>query len=184
MKNLLVFRIIGIIVATSLLAACGQASQPTTNTAPPAVSAPAAIMPESPNPTPAIPNAKGPDACTFLTKEDVSQVLGVTVDAGTLTGLGGVCTYTTKDASIDLTVTHTGGAKYLEGIKATVGDTIFVVTGVGDEAYYNTNSSTLVFRKGDAAYLISYADLSHSLTDEDKQAKQKALAVQMLTHLP
>jgi hypothetical protein len=183
MKNLLVFRIIGIFVATSLLAACGQTSQPTTNPAPPAVSAPAAVATDNPNPAPASSSTKV-DACLLLTKDDVNQVLGQPVDAGVSKGLGGVCTYTTKDASIDLTVTHSGGAKYLEGIKATVGDTIFVVTGVGDEAYYNTNSSTLVFRKADAAYLISYADLSHSLTDEDKQAKQKALAVQMLTHLP
>jgi hypothetical protein len=184
MKNLLVFRIIGILVATSLLAACSSVSQPSTNPAPPAVSAPAAIVPESPNPTPAIPNAKGPDACTFLTREDVSKVLGVTVDAGTLTGLGGVCTFTTKDVSIDLTVIHTGGAKYLEDLKAKIGDTILAMDGVGDAAVYNTFASSLIFSKGDAAYLIGLSDLTHSLTDEDKQAKQKALAAQMLTHLP
>jgi hypothetical protein len=183
MKNLLVFRIIGILVATSLLAACGSVSQPTTNPAPPAVSAPAAVATDNSNPAPASSSAKA-DACLLLTKDDVSQVLGVTVDASTLTGLGGVCTYTTKDVTIDLTVIHTGGAKYLEDLKAKVGDTILAMDGVGDAAVYNTFASSLIFSKGDAVYLIGYADLSHSLTDEDKQAKQKALAIQMLTHLP
>jgi hypothetical protein len=184
MKRLFVFRFIGILAATSLLAACGSVNQPTTNPVPLAGAPVAPAAANNSNPTPAIPNAKGPDACTFLTREDVSQVLGVTVDAGTLTGLGGVCTYTTKDVSIDLTVTHTGGAKYLEGLKAKVGDTILAVNGVGDAAVYNTFASSLIFSKGDAAYLIGMNDLTQSLTSEDKQAKQQALAMQMLTHLP
>jgi thioredoxin 1 len=125
------------------------------------------------------------DACILLTKDDVSKALGVTVDTIESKGLGGVCSYKTKNLSIDLTVLHTGGIKYLNDTIAKIGDLALQVPGLGDQAFYNTNSivNALFVRKGDAAYLISVNASGQTLTPPDVQAKEKALAVQLLSHL-
>jgi hypothetical protein len=125
------------------------------------------------------------DACTLLTKEDVNKALGVTVDTIESKGLGGVCSYKTKNLSIDLTVLHTGGTKYLNDTIAKIGNLALLVPGLGDQAFYNTNSivNALFLRKGDAVYLISVSASGQTLTPADLQAKEKALAVQLLSHL-
>jgi len=124
------------------------------------------------------------DACTLLTKDEVSKVLGQTVDEVTGKGLGGVCSYKTKDLSFDLTVSASGGIKYLQDTRAKIGDNALDVPGLGDGAFYNTFSNTLFLRKGDAVYLFNLYDSSMQLSTEDVQAKQKALAEQLLSHLP
>jgi hypothetical protein len=48
------------------------------------------------------------------------------------------------------------------------------VPGLGDEAFFNVNSSTLFVRKGEAMYLLSYLD--SMVTQEDKIAKDSILA--------
>jgi hypothetical protein len=187
MKKLVTIRFIGIFLGASLLAACGTAAMPTTNPAAPAAAAVATVAQaatDNPNPAPANSNPQKADACTFLSKDEVGQVLDQPVTDAVSSGLGGVCTYTSKDASVDLTITHTGGMKYMQGMMSKVGDTILAVNGVGDSAVYNTFSSTLIFSKGDAAYLIGYSDLTHAMTTDDIQAKQKALAAVLLSHLP
>jgi hypothetical protein len=129
-------------------------------------------------PTVASPSATKADACTYLTQDDVSKALGITAAAGVSSGLGGVCMYTTTDLKVELTVTHTGGTQYLAAL---------VVPGLGDQAFFNTNSvvNALLLRKGDAAFIISVSDLTYTTyTPEDLQAKEKALAEQMLTHIP
>jgi hypothetical protein len=125
------------------------------------------------------------DACTLLTKEDVNKVLGVTVDTIESKGLGGVCSYKTTNLSIDLTVLHTGGTQYLNDTISKIGNLALLVPGLGDQAFYNTNSivNALFVRKGDAAYLISVSASGQLLTPADVQAKEKALAVQLLSHL-
>jgi len=127
------------------------------------------------------------DACTYLTQDDVSKALGITVDAGVSSGLGGVCTYTTTDLNAELTVTHTGGIKYLADTLVKLGDLALVVPGLGDQAFFNTNSfiNALFVRKGDVAFIISVSDLTYTtFTPEDLQAKEQALAEQMFTHIP
>jgi hypothetical protein len=127
------------------------------------------------------------DACTYLTQDDVSKALGITVDLGVSSGLGGVCTYTTTDLKVDLTVTHSGGTKYLADTLVKLGDLALVVPGLGDQAFFNTNSfvNALLVRKGDVAFIVSVSDLTHTtFTPEDLQAKEKALTEQMFTHLP
>jgi hypothetical protein len=187
MKKPVMIRYIGILVGASLLAACGTAAMPTTNPTAPVTAAVASVVAaatDNPNSAPANSSSQKADACTFLSKDEVGQVLGQPVTDAVSSGLGGVCTYTSKDASVDLTVTHTGGIKYLEGLKAKIGDTILAVDGVGDAAVYNTFSSGLIFSKGDAAYIIGFSDLTHVMTPDDIQAKQKALAAVLLSHLP
>jgi hypothetical protein len=138
-------------------------------------------------PTVASPSATKADACTYLTQDDVSKALGITAAAGVSSGLGGVCMFTTTDLKVELTVTHTGGTQYLADTLASLGDLALVVPGLGDQAFFNTNSvvNALLFRKGDAAFIISVSDLTYTTyTPEDLQAKEKALAEQMLTHIP
>jgi hypothetical protein len=137
--------------------------------------------------TVASPSTTKADACTYLTQDDVSQALGVTASAGVSSGLGGVCTYTTTDLSVEFTVFHTGGTQYLADGLVKLGDLALVVPGLGDQAFFNTNSfvNSLLVRKGDAAFIFSVSDLTYTTyTLEDLQAKEKALAEQMFTHLP
>jgi hypothetical protein len=123
------------------------------------------------------------DACSLLAKEDVGKVLGQAVDEVIGKGMGGVCTFNTKNSRFELTVTHTGGTQYIQGIRAKLGQSALDYPGLGDEALYNPFSYTLILRKGDAAYLINFYDSSHQLSDEDKQAKQKALAQLLVSKL-
>jgi len=128
-------------------------------------------------------NTSSTGACTILTQADVAKALGLTVDTAVESGLGGVCTYTTTDLTIDLTVSHTGGIKYGQETLAKLGDLALVVPGLGDQAFINTNVNTLFVLKGDGAYLISVSDSSYKLTTEDLQALEKAIGEQLISNL-
>jgi hypothetical protein len=127
------------------------------------------------------------DACTLLTKDDVSTALGMPVDTATSSGLGGVCTYTAGNLKIEFTKAgQTGGKKAMETTLTNLGDLALVVPGLGDQAFYNTNSGNALFLlKGDAEYLFNISDLNYqSLDPTDVQAKEKVIAEQLLSHLP
>jgi hypothetical protein len=124
------------------------------------------------------------DACSLLTQDDVSKAIGVAVDNVTPSGMGGVCNYSTANLKMDLTVSNSGGVKYLQDTLMKLGADAVDVPGLGDGALFNPNSSMLMVVKGDAVYLFSYSDSSQQLTQEDIQAKEKALADQMLSRLP
>jgi len=185
MKKLITLRIAVLLLGVSLLAACGQTAIPTKNSLGPTVATPtvAPVATSIPQLTPTSPIAVKADACTLLTQADVSKVLGQAVDAGTSKGLGGVCSYSTNNISIDLTVSHTGGIKFMQDTRAKLDQSALDVPGLGDEAFYNVNSYTLFVRKGDAVYMFNYTDSSSQLTQEDRLAKEKALAEQLLSHL-
>ena len=130
------------------------------------------------------PNPKSSSsACALLAKGDVSKVLGQTVEEAAEKGLGGVCSYNTRNSRFELTVTRSGGTQYMQGLRAKLGQSVLDFPGLGDEAFYNPYSYTLIVRKGDAAYLINFYDSSHQLSDKDKQAKQKALAQLLVSKL-
>ena len=136
---------------------------------------------------PAGSSANTAEACKLLPKDDVSKVLGVPVLKAELSGLGGVCTYTTSNLKIDFTTTgYTGGIKAMNTTLANLGDLALVVPGLGDLAFYNTNSAnTLFVLKGDAEYLFSMSDLNFQELDPVVvQATEKALAEKMLGNLP
>lgn len=185
MKNQGTFLFVALVLAGSLLAACGQASAPS---AIPSASSDASPATVTANPSDLNPSPQEADACSLLTKDSVGKVLGETVEDATPKGLGGVCSYTTKTLSVDLTVVTSGGTAYLQQTQAKIGDLALVVPGLGDEAFYNTNSfvNTLFVRKGDAVYLIDVMNQpsSQELSPEDVRAKEKALAEQLLSNLP
>jgi len=126
------------------------------------------------------------DACTLLTKEDVSKVIGLPVLTAEASGLGGVCTYKTDKLGIDFTLSHTGGIKAMNTTLTNLGDLALVVPGLGDLAFYNTNSANALFvLKGDAEYLFSMSDLTFQPLDPSYvQTTEKALAEQLLSNLP
>jgi hypothetical protein len=181
------FWMISILESVVLLAsACGSAASPTTApvaAAPTSESAAAATQGSAP----AGSSANTPDPCTLLTKDDVSKVLGVPVLTAELSGLGGVCTYTTSNLKIDFTTTgQMGGIQAMNTTLTNLGALALVVPGLGDQAFYNTNSANALFvLKGDAEYLFSMSDLNYQELDPAVvQATEKALAEQMLSNLP
>jgi predicted small secreted protein len=191
MKKSKLFLFVALLLGASLLVACGQTAAPTGNT----VQATVAPVQATVAPVPATvasvaannSNPSGSDACTLLTKDDVSKVLGAPVDTATGSGLGGVCTYTSKNLKIDFTVAgHTGGAKAMATTLARLGDIALVVPGLGDQAFYNTDSANGLFvLKGDAEYLFNMSDVTYQPLDPAVvQTTEKALAVQLLSHLP
>jgi hypothetical protein len=185
MTKLIPFRLVILLVGASFLAACAPAAQPT---AIPVVPVTGTTPIPAAKSNPASPNAGKPttkvDACVLLSKDDVSKALGQPAGEGVSKGLGGVCSYQSNTLSIDMTVLHSGGTKYIQQSRAKLGADALDMPGVGDEAFYNPNSFTLLFRKGDGAYLIFLSDSSKEITEADRQAKEKALGLQMLSHLP
>jgi hypothetical protein len=90
--------------------------------------------------------------------------------------------------SIEFTIAgHTGGAKAMATQLQRLGDLAQVVPGLGDQAFYNTNSavaSPLFLLKGDAEYLFSMSDTTYQPLDPAMvQATEKALAEQLLINL-
>jgi hypothetical protein len=176
-----------------LAAACGGPVTPSADLVETSGDVPAASVPVAAATqvsAPVLPPSKYPDACTVLTQDAVSKVLGTTVDTAVSSGLGGVCTYTSASASlkIDFTIAgHTGGAKAMDTQLARLGDLALVIPGLGDQAFYNTNpdaGSPLFLLKGDAEYLFSMSDLNYQPLDPSViQATEKALAEQLLSNL-
>jgi hypothetical protein len=116
----------------------------------------------------------------------VGKVFGQAVEDAAGKGLGGVCEYTAKNLSFSLTAIHSGGAKYMKDTRTKLADLALDVPGLGDGAFYNTNSiSNILFvGKGDAVYLLYFHDSSQELSQDDRLAKEKALAEVLLSHLP
>jgi hypothetical protein len=188
-------RWLGMLIAISsiafLAAACGSSATPSADLVAasgnlPATSALVAVDTQAP--TSASPSSDSAEACNLLKKDDVSKVLGTPVDSAVASGLGGVCTYTSKNLSIEFAIAgHTGGAKAMATQLQRLGDLAQVVPGLGDQAFYNTNSavaSPLFLLKGDAEYLFSMSDTTYQPLDPAMvQATEKALAEQLLINL-
>lgn len=201
MKKPGTIQLIIILLSASLLAACAQSTAPNTNPSLPTVNVPVSAPTLVPNAVSATPptvtpiatvnskssavssTASNADACTLLTKDDVSKVFGQAVDTVTGKGLGGVCDYTAKNLSFSLTVIHSGGTKYVNDTRTKLGSSALDVPGLGDEGLYNVNSYTLFVRKGDSVYLITYYVSGVQLTDKDRLAKETALAQQLISRL-
>jgi hypothetical protein len=185
MKKLFLIRFGILILGASLLAACGQAVAPSANPVVPVTGATSVPAAKS-NPAPATGNSASTkvEACVLLPKEDVSAVLGQPVGSAESKGGGDLCSYTANNISVDLTVLHSGGTKYLQQILTKLGSDAVNTPGIGDQAFYNPFSYSLIFRKGDSAYMIFLLDTTKTIGEEDRQAKEKGLAMKMLSHLP
>ena len=131
------------------------------------------------------PQSNAADPCILLTQDDVSKVLGEAVLTAEGSGLGGVCTYKTSNLGIDFTLSNTGGIKAMNTTLTNLGDLALVVAGLGDQAFYNTNSASALFvLKGDAEYLFQMSDLNYQPLDPAYiQATEKALAERLLSKL-
>jgi hypothetical protein len=172
-------------------AACGSSTLTPATLAPstqnPAATSAAVIIP-SLEPTQAGPasNSASIDICATLTNEDISQALGVKADSVQRSSTGGVCNYTSANLSMDLTYSHTGGVKAMNTTLANLGDMAQVVPGLGDQAFYNTNSANALFvLKGDGEYLFQLSDLTYQPLDPTiVQAAEKALAEILVSKLP
>lgn len=202
MKNLGTMRFVIMLLGASLLAACGQAAAPNANPSAPTVSVPvsaptngsvvsvptvAPLATVNPRSSATSSTSLSADACTLLTKDEVSKVFGQAVETVTGKGLGGVCAYNAKNLNFELTVVHSGGAKYMKDARTKLGDLALDLPSVGDGSFYNTNSfiNTLFLGKGDAVYLIDVKNVpsNHEITPEDVRAKEKALAQQLISRL-
>lgn len=201
MKKIMMIRILVFLFGASLLAGCAQAALPNANLTVPAVSAPVSAPTVAPVATanqkaPAVsaptvaPLATAPskssstsstDACFLLTNADVNKVLGHTFEPVTGNGKYGVCAYTFQLSRVDLTISNTGGTSSMKITRTRLAEMALDVPRLGDEAFYNVNSSTLFVRKGDAEYALSYLD--SMVTQEDKIAKEKVLAGLLLGRL-
>jgi hypothetical protein len=117
----------------------------------------------------------------------VGKVLGETVETVTPKGLGGDCAYDTANLTFELTAFHTGGTDYLKSVRSKIGDLLLEAPGLGDEAFYNTNSivNTLFLRMGDAAYLLDVVNKpsGNEISPEAVRAMEKALAEQLVSNL-
>jgi hypothetical protein len=180
MKKTTPFLFVVLLLGASLLAACGQTGTPGTGAV-----VPAATDSSQSSGSNSIPSSS--DACSLVPKDAVSQVLGQAVVAVTPKGLGGDCLYTAASLSFELTFFTSGGTQYMQDTRAKLGDLALDVPGLGDEAFYNTNSfvNTLMVRKGDAVYLVDVmnAPSSQELSPDGVRAMEKALAEQLLSNL-
>jgi hypothetical protein len=199
MKKIMMIHIATILLGASLLAACGQVALQNVNPTVPAVSAPVSAPTVAPvatanqsattvnKPTPhATATSKSSstsstDACVLLTNADVNKVLGHTFVPVAGNGQDGMCRYNFQLTSVDLTITLTEGTRVMKTNRTRLADMALNVSGLGDEAFFNINSSTLFVRKGEALYMISYLD--SMVTQDDKVAKVSTLAKLLLSRL-
>lgn len=160
-----------------LVSACGGSAAKLPAEAPAAVPTTASAAN-----SPASSNSNTQNACDLLSKDDVGKILGQDVVDAVESGMGGVCTFTTKDLTFILTVSSTGGIKFMPETLAKLGDVAQVVTGLGDQAFYNLDSNTLFALKGDAVFLFNLHNSNYQYP-EDGQAIQKTLAEQLISNL-
>jgi len=135
------------------------------------------------------PSAAG-DACSLLTQDQVSTVLGVPVGAGKLISLNNprMCGWSVPGGSTltakSVVLTISTMKSFAQGKTPIPGVTKSHISGVGDEAYYVTSAglgTTLNVRKESTAFSISVKGSGFSV--EQIKAKEKTLAQTILTSL-
>ena len=125
------------------------------------------------------------DSCTWLSKDDISNALGVTTASVMSQSAGNTCTYTTTTLSVQLTVEQTGGKKYMKDTLAQIGGFAVTVQGLGDQAFYNIDApvNSLAVLKGDSVYSFVAKDSSQQLAAADLRMVERAVADQLISHL-
>lgn len=145
-----------VVLLAALVSACGPKSVPTpsgktSNPASAPTTAPTAAT--NSNPADNNANASGLDPCSFLTKDEASQVLGQSVtDVHVEYDIN--CFYrAANQLQVVVSVYQTGGVNLLKTSLQQFPDAQ-QVPGLGDEAIY-TRDGRLQVRKGDAAFIIA-----------------------------
>jgi hypothetical protein len=182
------FLFAAVLLGSNLLAACGQAANP---------SAPAVAPLATANPLSTDANSVPSDTgnCTLLSKADVGDVLGQAVEEiRDPSQHGALCVYQTKNLILELNTIHDFGGyinsvKYMQETRGNnIGAAPVDVPGLGDEAFYHGASAyrILLVRKGDTVYSLGVrnvtADQSIS-SPENAQAMEKAIAELLLSTL-
>jgi hypothetical protein len=209
-KKLGTIQLMTILLGASLLAACAQTAPlaPLANPNPSATTvsvpvtattvsvpvtattvAPVATSTPKSSSTSSIPLTAG--NCTLLTKDDVSKVLAQAVEeVRDPVHNGSICEYQTKNLILVLAVANVPGVpgvQTMQRVLASLGGGVDV-PGLGDEAFYSLLNSHAILsvRKGDSVYSFTLKGVSpaDTLSLEDAQAKEKALAELLLSHLP
>jgi Protein of unknown function (DUF3558) len=164
------------VLLAALVSACGPKSVPTPSgiTSRPS-SAPTTAPTAATNSNPSGNNANGTsfDPCSFLTKDEASQVLGQPVtDVHVEYSIN--CFYdAANQLQVAVSAYPSGGVNLLKGSLQQFPDAQ-QVSGLGDEAIY-TRDGRLQVRKGDAAFIIA----STIPVTPDKLDKLKAAAVKI-----
>jgi hypothetical protein len=194
MKKTGIFLFVGILIASILLAACGQAAVVNGNPVVP-LAAPATAIPSATNAN-TIPIPVTGNNCTLLSKDEVGKVLGeAVVDLRDPTRNGTLCEYLTQNLILELGFYHifigTGNSvNYMQQLRTDgIGVAPVEVTGLGDESLYHgeSNHRVLYVRKGDTVYSIGVRNVTadNSLSSPDNaQALEKTIADLLMTRLP
>jgi len=138
--------------------------------------------------SPSINAAPPDDACSLLASAQVGAALGVPVGAGTYVTptFKKTCTWQTTAGSGEIVTLNLQSVEQYEAAKKSVayGNSVSPISigGGGDEAYYLGLDAlmSLMARKGDVAFKVAvYA----RIPIEKRQAAEKTLALQVLSHL-
>ena len=128
--------------------------------------------------------APATDACALLTPEQVSDVVGAKVGAGTYTapGFTKTCTWVTKGIIVTLMLEGTD-AFQKQKTSPMPGMEVTPASGVGDDAFYVTISPnvSLFAKKGSSAFKATV--YSSTFPVDKKKGMEKALAQQALSKL-
>ncbi len=150
----------GIVLAAALLLAGCATAAPTATSG--------GVTPAAASPTPAI------QPCSLITAADAAAALGQKVDAGTTSALAGVvdCIWSASDpASLAVVIVTVSDKGTYDGPLNGTADpsTIAKVSGVGDEAYFQTTPAgiTLSLRKGNV-YLTVDVEKASGQKDAEK----------------
>ncbi len=140
--------------------------------------------------SPVMGDAMAADACSFLTRDQVSTVLGVPVGAGKLVSLSDphVCEWSVPGGATltarKVVLTITTMRAFSQGKIPIPGITKTPVSRIGDAAYYVTApdlGTTLNFRKERAAFSVTVKGSGFSI--EQIKEKEKTLAQTILANL-
>jgi hypothetical protein len=200
-------KIVLVLFAAILLAACGQAATPNANpvakaAAPNANLVDTAVPPQSATSPIATTASSKPVAaanCTVLSKEEVGNILGeAVIEVRDPAKDGSLCVYQTQNLILELnTQTAFGGfvdsVNFMQQFRANYinsGDTPLDVPGLGDEAFYHGGSGyvrVLLVRRGAIVYSFGLRKVTtdYSLVSPDNvEELERALALLLFTRVP
>jgi hypothetical protein len=160
-----------------LLTACESAAKSTAKPAPIPSSLPPSVI-----------EAAKPDEkiCSLLTDEDIGQALGIEPASIQQNSIGKVCTYSDSNMIVTLSYLASGGNQAMISTHNNLGSAGVDVPGLGDQAFYNSNSSNALYvLKGDAEYVFLVSNLNDEKLDPGVvRGVEKSLAEILISKLP
>lgn len=126
------------------------------------------------------------DACSLITQAEVSAALGSPVQAGTyvMPTFKNTCTWKYGTSMESVTLNIMSQSMFTASTKNSMGLLeVAPVSGVGDEAYFVTqaNNTRILARKGSAGIKVQI--YSKSLSKDQVEAKEKAIALTAVSRM-